>query len=222
MTGITGDCFTAALPRPYQILGLRLRPLSLGRFRLLRRVDCAFVAEQAAVANFGDLVLGVALCSMTCAEGASWLDSNCLLQDIRTWSNRICPAPWIGFLPFIGVWWRKRNSFDPLDKIRLFRDYVAEASEIPKFWQLNEGSGGGAAHWSESMEVALRGQLGWSREEIEEQPLQKAIRDFFQLLEGSGAIRLLAEGELEDGKSNAAILAKAFGAPPDAGGTVQI
>jgi hypothetical protein len=205
--------FAAAIPEPFQILGLRLKPMSLGRYRILRRVDCAFVAEESRVVSFGDLILGVCLCSMTCAAAAAWLDSKHCLRDIRRWSRRISPAPWLRRLPWIGRWWEARTSFNPLEKIKLFQRYISEASALPEYWDESDGRASGASHWSESMEVGLRSQLGWSKEEVEEQPLQKAIRDFFQLLEGSGAIRMLADGELESGKANAAAFAKALDAP---------
>ena len=67
-------------------------------------------------------------------------------------------------------------------------------------------------HWSESVEVVLRGQLGWTKDEIEEEPLTKALADYFKHMENQGNVRLmpheLYDSMIVEGESNAAALEK--------------
>ena len=48
------------------------------------------------------------------------------------------------------------------------------------------------------MEVILRGELGWSEEEINERPLSKALSDYFKWAENKGQIRLMTDWEIEE------------------------
>ncbi len=189
--------FKAAIPEPYRILGLSLKPLSLGRYRLLNRFGVAFVSEQARQASISDLIFASCLCSMRCDAFLEWVESPSFGKDLRRWGRKVCPWPWINKLPWIGKYWRKHHTFDVREKFVLFKRYIAEGSKVPKYWDL---SGGGeatasASHWSQNIEVTLRSELGWTSEEINEAPLTKAISDFFKFAENNGSIQLTTEEE---------------------------
>jgi hypothetical protein len=189
--------FSAAVPEPFRVLGLTLRPLSLGRYRLLQRFECAFVADGAASADMPDLLIGVLICSMRCDEFLTWANSPDFAKDVRAWSARISPWPWVSRLPGMGKWWRRNHSFDALEKLQLFRRYVEEGSRVPKFWDEGSGGQGSGAHWAQGVEVALRAEVGWTKEEIDEEPLSKAMADYCKWLEAGGQIRLMTEAEIQ-------------------------
>src|ERR1039457_6510592 len=69
-----GYDFSQAIPKPVRILGLQLLPLSLGRYRMLRRFECPFVAEGPAEASMADLLLGLLICSMRCQEFLEFIE----------------------------------------------------------------------------------------------------------------------------------------------------
>lgn len=187
--------FTAAIPEPFRILGLALKPLSLGRYRLLRRFGCAFVAEEEAAAGVPDLLLGLVICSMRVDEFLELLDSQGLAADVRRWRRRVCPAAWLGCAPVLGKWWRKHHAPNALEKMRLFQQYINEGSAVPKYWEEGESRMSGS-HWSHSVEVVLRGELGWTAEEINETPLSKALADYFRFAESQGLVRLMLPHEI--------------------------
>jgi len=189
--------FKAAIPEPFQILGLKLKPLSLGRYRLMRRFDVAFVLEESVMAKVGDLILGVLICSMRCDEFLAFLESPNFRHDIAKWMAKASPLAKLGCLPWIGKWFARRNGFDVIEKILLFRRYIEAHSEVPKYWDSDESGNESGAHWSHGMEIVLRGELGWTQEEIEEQPLSKAIADYFKWCENKGFLRLMTPWELE-------------------------
>lgn len=198
------DYFQAAIPEPYRILGLRLKPLSLGRYRLLNRFECAFVAEGEAKAGMNDLILGVLICSMRCDEFLQFLESKEFSKSVRAWGRKITSSPIIGHIPFIGKWWRKNHGFNVIQKIGLFKSYIEQSSKTPAYAQENEETGGpSASHWSQAIEVVLRGELGWTAEEINEQPLSKAMADYFKWAENKGILKLLTEEEMAHGEANA-------------------
>jgi len=187
--------FKAAIPEPFRILGLKLRPLSLGRYRLLRRFDVAFVCEEPALPRPGDLVLGVYICSKRCDEFLSLLDSGDCWKEMEVWGNQIFKTgPWRKILPRR---FQKPEPFDYLQKVNLFKRYLNESVEVPKYWDEESNNIGSGAHWSQSVELVLRGELGWGKDEIDEQPISKAISDYYKWLENKGAIRLMTANEIQ-------------------------
>ena len=196
----TPSYFEAAIPEPFRILGLTLKPLSLGRYRLLKRFDCAFVADEEKSATIPDLIIGVLICSMRCDEFLKWAQSPDFGKDIRKWSKRVVqigPIGWIGrwLIPPLGRWWRKRHSFCAVEKMQLFQRYIREGQVIPKFWINDDGGESSGSHWAHSVETVLRAQ-GWSGEEIDEEPLNRALADYFKFAESKGMIRLMSDEEL--------------------------
>jgi hypothetical protein len=189
--------FSAAIPEPFRILGLRLKPLSLGRYLILRRFNCAFVDDEEAQAGIPDLLLGLVVCSMRVDEFLAAAESGTLQRDIRKWGRKVCPLAWVSLLPWVGKFWRKNHAGDALGKINLFRQYIARGSEIPAYWDEGASKRGIGGHWTQAVELTLRGELGWTKEEIDEQPLSKALWDYFKWLEGNGAIRLMSDQELK-------------------------
>jgi hypothetical protein len=188
--------FRAAIPEPFRILGLRLEPLSLGRYLLLRRFGCAFICDDEATAGMPDLLLGLVICSMSVDEFLESARSGRMGKDIHRWGRRVCPQAWIGMLPFIGQWWRRTHMADAMEKMKLFKSYIKAGSEVPLYWDEDEGQRVSASHWSQGIEIALRRELGWSREEINEAPLTKALADYFKFAESQGLVRLMTEEEI--------------------------
>lgn len=212
--------FKSAIPEPYQILGLRLLPLSLGRYRLLRRFDCAFVSEESTTAQMGDLILGVLICSMRCEQFLSFYESKHFAREVRRWSERIgANPPWflrgkwgrILSSTFIGRHWRKHHSFNFVEKMQLFKNFITEAQAVPEYHPTNPSASRSSAHWSTSVEIVLRSELVWSLEEINEAPLTKALSDYFKHLEFQGAVTIFTEEDLEEGRKNAEALEKQLG-----------
>ncbi|HEV2350801.1 MAG TPA: hypothetical protein VG028_13250 [Terriglobia bacterium] len=174
----------AAIPEPYRIFGLQLLPFSLGRYRRMQRFGCAFVAEEESTATFQDLVLGLAVCSQRCQEFDEWLQSKSCAKDLARWGRRIRREI------------AAEEHFNLYGKYELFKRYLDEASDMPKYWDESETQPISGAHWSHSVEVALRGELGYTAEEINENPLQKSLADYFKWAESQGLVRLMTPEEI--------------------------
>lgn len=173
----TADYFTAAIPEPWQILGLRLRPFSLGHYKILRRFKCAFVDDDRAEATREDLIFGVLVCSLTPSEFMEILDSGKLIDEAQEWG-------------------KKCGLFDLTEKSKMFKDYIAEHSKVPAYWE-EEGGKQSGAHWAQCVETALRSKLNWTSQDIDNQPLSKAFADYFKHAESEGMIRLMTAQEME-------------------------
>jgi hypothetical protein len=191
--------FSASIPEPVRILGLALLPLSLGRYRLLKRLGCAFVSdpplpvpkEPVAQMEFllGHLLIGALICSMRCAEGLEFLESPKAARELKRWGKRIRREA------------RRDRYFSIYDKAGLFRQYLDVAHEVPWYWNLEDTGPASGADWTVTLENMLRSDLGYTREEIEEAPLKKALEDAYKRMERMGAIQLMTPAEIEQVKA---------------------
>lgn len=183
----------AAVPEPYRIFGVRLLPLSIGRYRLLLRLECLFVAERQTELGLDDLLLGILICSMPCREFLDLIDSDRLQLELERWGKRIRREM------------AEDRYFSIFEKFALFRRYLDEGTATPRYWDEASNDSGSGGHWLQNLEVALRGELGYTNEEIEEGPISKALSDSFKLAENLGLIRLMTDAELAQGEANTAL-----------------
>lgn len=176
----------AAIPEPYRILGLRLRPFSLGHWLLMQRFDCAFIgAEKAAPeasAGRNDLLLGVLICSMRHDEFLRFIEQKNFLRQIRKWGKRV------GFI-------------EMKEKAELFKQYLESSLHEPAYVELKPG-GDGSGDWAQNLKITLMTRLGYSETEALDMPLSKALADYFKLAESDGILRLLTPQDLEMQKAN--------------------
>lgn len=188
--------FKAAIPNPCVIFGVRLLPLSIGRYRLLKRFDCAFVSAGEETASFGDLALGIIICSMPVREFLELIDEpKKFMRQMKRFGRRIRKEM------------RHDRRFNLLSKYGLFQQFLSENSQCPKYWiETEDEAGGDASHWSHNLEITLR-SIGYTSQEIEEGPLSKALADYFKHAENKGAIRLMTEAEIAQGEANEKLFA---------------
>lgn len=205
--------FKAALPEPQVILGLRLLPLSIGRYRLLKRFDSPFVneesveiaADEASLKGLiGDLFFSLIICGLTVKE----FEDAILLPDALALQAEL-------FLKNAQEIIDSTKDFNILEHINQFKSYLDEACALP--WHIISASTNpspSASHWSHSIEVILRAKLGWSELAIEEKPLSKAMADFYKYLEFEGSVVLVTHEDYAEmqalGDENAAALEAAF------------
>lgn len=174
--------FQAAFPEPQSILGLRLLPLSLGRYRLLKRFDSPFVQDEEKNISLQEinkeLFFALAVCGLSCDEFCFLLNNGKLKKELNRWGKKLKKIV-------------SKKGFNIFEHIESFRNFIAKGSEIP--WvplarqDMSEIS---QAHWSSSIESVLRSRVGWTAEEINEQPLTKALADYFKFLESEGVVKL--------------------------------
>ena len=194
------DYFDSVFPTPPVVCGKQLLPLSLGLYRMLAHCKVAFVAESEREATPGDLLVGVMICSLGTAKFESVVSHRDFKKSLHKWGQRI------GFFeprcyrwPVVGKVLHKilephfaESDFKYLhEQTEVFQRYIVEGSRTPEFWDESPDSKVSAAHWSQSVEVVLRGALGWSEEEIETKPLGKALWDYFKHFENLGLVRLI-------------------------------
>lgn len=213
--------FVQAIPEPFQILGLKLLPLSIGRYRRLARHDCAFVANGKTQAGVGDLLLGVLICSMRCEEFDTLVVAPGFSNELKKWSRKVMPTPlvaeikWLYTLwnaSFLGKNWRKNHSVSLLEKFELFKRYIAEAQVMPRFYSKATSGKTSSAHWVDNVEMVLRSEMNWTSWDVDEQPLSKALADWCNWAHANDHIELVSDEDIETAKHNDERIRLAFAA----------
>lgn len=167
----------AAIPEPYQILGLKLKPFSIGHYRILRRFDCAFVADEETFPTRDDLILAVLVCSMDADDFLRFMEQPDFLKQVKAWGKKV-------------------GLFDMNEKCVMLAKYIAAHSVMPKFWD-GDQSRPSAGDWTQAVALCLTSQLGYTHEQAMRLPLSQAFHDYFKHAESNGAVRLMTPEEVQ-------------------------
>lgn len=199
------DYFEQIQLAPTTVCGRRLQPLSIGRYRRLKRFGVAFVSDKEEEATARDLMIGVLICSLSADEFVQFVSSPKFEKQLQAWGRKSGFFPPKCFSwPLIGKWLYKAcgREVDQADatlllrEIQSFQNYIKENSKSPRYLDENGEGKPSAAHWSQSIEVVLRSQVGWTKDEIETEPLNKAIWDFYKHMEQQGCITLMTAEDI--------------------------
>lgn len=164
-----------AIPEPYQILGLRLKPICLGHYIHMERFGVSFAnGDPATPAGLSDLVMAVAICSMTYEEFPRFLEN-------PHWRKRL------------KVWGGKCSIFDIQEKVSLFQRYLEEGSRKPIVVFENNSTESGA-HWAQCVKLALV-ELGYTASQALNLPLGEAFADFYKRAENAGVLRIVPRAQ---------------------------
>jgi hypothetical protein len=197
------DFIAAAYPEPWQILGVNLRPFSLGHYIKLSRLKCAFVSEKEETATLGDLLLGIIVCSMPTATDFSkddfwnWLQrkDGGIRYSLYAIKQRILrrqvatPAEYDVF-----VWGKQNKGIEFASKVKLFSDYIEKHSVAPAYVEHpNDNPKGSGAHWTQTVIQCLTSRCGYTQEEALNAPMSRALADYIKQCESDGAVTILPQ-----------------------------
>lgn len=195
--------FTAAMPEAHAVMGLRLLPLSIGRYRMMARHDCAYVREEEATATPEDLLFGAVVCAQRVDEFERKLESGELEKELKRYGKRLVKSL------------KKAKEFNLFFEMAKFKLYIEEGQQLP--WvvmEKNQSNESSPCHWSSSVEIVLRSKAGWTKEEIDEQPLTKALADYWKIAEAEGAVTLYSRDAADElqamAEANGVKMAQAF------------
>jgi hypothetical protein len=171
------DFSTALVAEPFRILGLDLRPFSLGHFFHMRRHGVAFAADEPTAPAIGDLVLAVLICSQT-FDGFEQL-----LRDGK-------------IERFVLRWGRKIKQYDFIEKVKIFQRYQSAGCEAPPYWEKDsENKSVTGTHWSQALKCCAVTNLGYGAGEVMDAPLARVLSDYYRWLEAEGHIQVMTREE---------------------------
>lgn len=178
--------YLACVPEPYRILGLRLRPFSLGHYLLLQKFNCAYVQDEVEPRH-ADLTLGCLVCSMRFAEFIEFIEQKNFLHQVKKWGKRI------GVYRFA-------------EKSAMFTAYLQASLREPDYI-CTQPTDGAEGDWTHNLKTTLVTRLGYTDTEALDMPLTKALSEYYKLAESEGILRLLTPEDIAMAKANDAALA---------------
>jgi hypothetical protein len=182
----------ACHPDPAAVLGIRLRPFTLGHAHLLARVGSPFLSGGEP--QLGDVVLGVEICSREYGSAVSFLEQANAARVIEKAARK----------------WLRRNMDEDLGPISEFVHYVSAAAQGPRFWVENKEASESGADWLQSIKLGLM-RTGRTTAEAMETPLGEAMWDYAAHWESEGALKM--HTETDEGLIDAVNKAKQGPAP---------
>lgn len=194
---MTEPFYLAAIPEQWEILGLKLRPFSLGHVILLHRIGSPFLGEESSRSAFDDLALAVLLCSETYENGLAILNEPHLPKLLNNWADRLTGMNR----------WSVRHGFRKAKPIEFaapaieFSDYIREHSKIPNY-DFNPADFR-ELHCPEPqlVKVTLMRDMHFTEAELLDRCWGLCLWDFVTLRALSGSVKMIDQRAKEDAQA---------------------
>lgn len=164
-----------AVPERTTLLGLELKPLTIGHCLLLDRFDCVNVQDP------DSLVMAVLICSDDHEKFQSVIESRWLDWQLKIWRWRLGKVDW-------------------LEKIQLWHEYFDGQSKPPLTVSLQDGKGmaGSGTPFMQHLKTYLQAKLNYSPSEALNAQVGMALWDYYSHAEIEGNIRVVDREEVKD------------------------
>lgn len=199
--------YLAAIPDAWEILGVKLRPFSLGHVILLHRTESPFIGAEPnpKIAPFDELALAVLLCSETYRNGLRIIDDPMLPKVLRQWGERLTGQNrWT-----VRHWLKKAKRIDLIKEATEFGQYIREHSKVPSY-DFNPGDFREIHCPSAQMiKVTLMREMGFGEAELLDRCWGLCLWDYVTLSALDGRVKMIdAQSKKEAQELANAVLAK--------------
>lgn len=178
---MTAAYLHAAIPEPVQILGLPLRPFSLGHWLLLSRFDNSFLTGRAT--GVDDIILAILVCSMSFEEGLKFLSAPDREEQITSWSKKLKHK-----------FRQEGQTLDFAEKAELFKAYFDAGMVIPNYSATESGTASVGSPWPQVLKLTLMSELGMTETDVLNRPLRLSWWDYLGWRElNNKGIKLIAD-----------------------------
>ena len=180
----SSEYWLAALPDPWTICGLRLRPFSLGHVILLHRFENGFVIPDREPTNL-DLLIGLLICSRDYEQGITLMNDPSLLKATARWQFRLEWSHWWKFLC------RSISRFDWAQKSKDFAEYLRLGSTHPHYLYTPNTGDPVDLPLAQMLKVWLMTKTHLTESEILNRPYGLCLWDWLTILANEGRIRIM-------------------------------
>lgn len=184
------DLADAFIPEPHTVLGLRLRPLSLGHLLLLYRVRSSFVCGGAP--GYDDLAVSVLICSLSYADGIEALDSDKVDVFMDRWQKALTRP--------VGFWNRILNRRTPInlaEKSLAFANYINAGWKHPDY-AAQEGGNSIDLPFIQAVRVTLLREFAMSEAELMDRSWSACLWDYLSIKALDGHISLVDNKAIQE------------------------
>ena len=194
------DYFLAAVPEPVTLLGLRLRPFSLGHVVLLNRIESAFVLGGQP--DFNDLAASVFICSQTYSDGLASFDNPELPRFMAEWAAKLMGVSW---LTRLGL--KNPKIIDFPAKCAEFAKYIEDGSRMPTYDYNPEEVRSMECTGIQLVKTTLLSEMNFTEAELLDRPWGLCLWDYVTLKAIKGQVRIWEKDTIADAQKFANELA---------------
>lgn len=170
------DFFEAAVPEPYTVLGLHLKPLSPGHLILLRRVESPFLCGGPP--SLDALILAVWICHLNYTDGLASLCDKSTTGKMAEWQKKV-------------------GAFNYVKKASLFLDYIKEGRKEP-IYDYKEGDFDTIkAPLEQVVLMTLLMETNFTEAELLDRPWRRCLWDYITIKNIKGHLRLVDKAQLD-------------------------
>lgn len=191
---MTDEFYLAAVPDEQpRMLGLQLRPLSLGHLILLHRYGSNFVSETPKDPGFEDLAISILVCSMTYRKGVELMHQD-LFQKMWKWHDRITGCNrWL-----VRLGWKKPNLINLREECEKFARYLKDNSKVP-YYSFDPGDFR-EMHCPavQHVRVKLMRDLHFTEDQLMDRPWIACMWDYVTLKACDGEVTMQNRDDFED------------------------
>lgn len=175
--------YSVAIPEPTTILGLRLRPFSLGHLILLHRVRSAFVTPDEP-STLHDLALSVLICSLPYRDGCDLFNRTDLPKFFRKWHDKLA-----GVSIWTRLGFRNTRKVDYAAKVAEFFAYINSGSKSPNYSYAAAESYPIECPTVQLVKCALLREFSMPESELMDRPWAMCLWDYVTLRALDGKVR---------------------------------
>ena len=201
---MASDFYIATVPEPAVVLGLRLRPLSIGHIILLHRIESAYVCPDVTPADsWTELAMAVAICSQPYAEALRMLEDRQGTQKaMAVWAAKLTRTTWRDRLLR-----RKSQAIDILTESRAFETYIREHSKVPHYSYNADDVREVSCPHVQMVKASLQRAFGFSDEVMLDRSWAVCLWDYVTLKALDGHIQMTDRSAIEEAQAVAERLA---------------
>lgn len=185
------DFYLASVPEPVTLLGLRLRPFSLGHKLLLHRVESVFVCGGEI--THVDLALSVFICALRYNEACEAFNDRRLPRFMARWHAKLTGDTrirrWLGIKP---------KPVDLKEKAEAFENYMAAGSKMPYFSYEDSRSGAAQLESVHAVKLSLLSKTTLTELELMDRPWGLCLFDFVGLQAMENKVTLRERSDIHD------------------------
>jgi len=183
--------FSAAVPEPHTILGLRLLPFSLGHRILLKRINSGFLSDGKI--TFNDLVSSVFICAHSWKENIDALHNHQLTDEfMHRWQRALFGQT--GWKYYLGL--RQPVIPDLEEKAKAFNEYLQDGESHPGY--RFEPGGELDCPIEQIVKVTLLSQTSLTEAELMDRSWSLCLWDYLTLKAIAGEIDFADETEIDE------------------------
>jgi hypothetical protein len=205
----------AVLPKPYTILGVKLKPFCIGHYFHMQKEGCSIVDNLASL-SMSDLLLALFVCHHSYEDFRDVMDGYRIfypfgyrikIKGRMVWNKSKTRKIPKHFKKFCERWskalakHRKQNpDFRLIEHINKFLDYVNAGSATPDYTVNVESDGQSGGHPLQAIIMTLVSDCGYTMSEAFNFPLVRCNADFAKHLERNGAVTFWTDEQIEQFK----------------------